>query len=283
MHALHPHISFLRMALIWLPVFLLAVPLFPARAQAVIGARQVALGGAASALPGQRWSPFSNPALAPSDRPSLAFFAMRYYGFHELTDAAAVVHLPTGAGTWSAGGWHYGFELYRELQLRLSWSLRLGALHLGVAAAGHRVSLGGGYGSQDAWSLDAGLAAELAPGLMLGARAANLSRSAWRTGGGSGDPLHRDLAAGVSWRMAPSTLLMIDLVKETRDPPFLRGGLEVTLLPGLYLRCGADARSGSLSGGLAYQTRRFGVDLAMQRHPDPLLGLSPGMDLYLRL
>lgn len=269
------------MGLLWL--FLISDMTPAARAQAVIGARQVALGGAASSLSGQRWSPFANPALAPADGPSLGFFAMRYYGFEELTDVAAVLHLPTRAGTWSAAGWQYGFELYRETQLRVSWSLQLDALHLGVSAAGHRVALGGGYGSQQTWSVDAGLAAELAPGLMLGARAANLSRSAWRTAGSRGEPLYRNLAAGLSWRMGPSALLLFDLVKESRDPPYLRGGLEIGLLPGIILRCGADARSGALAGGLGYRSQRFGIDLAVQRHPDPLLGYSPGMDLHLRL
>src|SRR5699024_8943091 len=79
----------------WL--YLLAPPK-TVEAQVVLGARELAMGQATTALPGSAWSIFANPAMITEDRPTASFFAIRYYGLSEISDIAASVSYPTNIG-----------------------------------------------------------------------------------------------------------------------------------------------------------------------------------------
>lgn len=251
--------------------------------QPVIGTRSAALGGAESALYGGKWSLFGNPANADTLGPSLSFFGMRYYGLPELTDLAASGALPTGAGVFSAGFHSYGDERYREQQFRVGWKGTFERFHLGVAAAWHHVALGGGYGSDGAPTLHAGLTVEVARKVLLGMRLANLNGGAWETAGGEPEELPRLMGVGFSYRPGQGTLFACEWVATSGHDPEFRIGVEFSLAPGLRFRAGASSRPRTLSGGLSYARRRWGAGLAVQRHPDPLLGYSPGVDVHLNL
>lgn len=254
-----------------------------AHAQPVIGSRAAALGGAESALYGGKWALFGNPANADTLGPSLSFFGMRYYGLPELTDLAASGSLPTGAGVFSAGFHSYGDERYREQQFRVGWKGTFERFHLGVAAAWHHVALGGGYGSDGTPTLHAGITAEVARKVLLGMRLVNLNGGAWETAGGDPEELPRLMGVGLSYRPGQGTLFLCEWVATPDHAPEFRIGMEFSVAPGVRLRAGAASRPRTLSGGFSYEGRRWGAGLAVQRHPDPLLGYSPGVDFHLNL
>jgi len=84
------------------------------KAQAVIGARELAMGQANTALQGTDWSMFANPALMPEENPAASFFGVRYFGLSEITDMAVSVTHPTDIGVFGAGAHRYGFDLFNE-------------------------------------------------------------------------------------------------------------------------------------------------------------------------
>lgn len=248
-----------------------------------IGSRAAGMGGAVSAVYGGPWALFGNPAAADTLRPAASFFAMRYYGFPELTDLAAGLVLPGRAGVFSAGLHRYGDDRYREQRFRLGWKGRAGRLRFGAALSWHHVSLGGGYGSEGAPSLDIGLLAELKEGILLGMRAVNLNGGAWQTAAGPPEELPRLMSVGLAWRLGREMLLAVDVDAESGRRPVIRAGVELEVFPGLTLRAGSASRPAILTGGLSYAGGHWGVGLAVQRHPDPLLGYSPGLDFHLYL
>src|SRR5699024_11697471 len=92
-----------------------------AKAQAVLGARELAMGQATTALPGSAWSIFANPAMISEARPAVSFFAVRYYWLSEISDIAASVSYPTSIGVLAVGAHRYGYDLFNESRLRLGY------------------------------------------------------------------------------------------------------------------------------------------------------------------
>lgn len=246
------------------------------RAQAVMGARENALGQAVSALPGSRWSVFGNPAMLDEEVRSAAFFGIRNYGFAELTDKAAAVTFPVPIGVLGAGVHRYGYDLFSETRVRLSYKSSYGGFHYGLTLNYSHVSQGGGYGSAGALGIDAGIAASLSGRLWIGARATNVNLPEYRD---SGERLPGELGIGFSYRLSEVALFLAETVKDVRFPLSFRGGVEVTVLGNCTGRIGITTGPVTYSAGLGVGSARWRINLAVRNHAD--LGISPGLDLTL--
>ena len=160
---------------------LLGIVLFPnfANAQAVIGARGVALGNATTALYDYKWGLFSNPATIHSENFDVGFYGLRYYGFPELTDISTIGIASLTIGTAAIGFYRYGDDLYSETNinagLKASWQF----IDAGVSLQYRHISLGGDYGSGGALSLSIGLLSKLSESLSIGAKAQNINRASY--------------------------------------------------------------------------------------------------------
>ena len=102
------------------------------QAQAVIGARELALGQATSALQSTDWSMFGNPAMMSEDERSVSFFGVRYFGLSEITDMAFAGSYPTPIGILGAAAHRYGDELFNENRLRLGYKHSFEGFHFGA-------------------------------------------------------------------------------------------------------------------------------------------------------
>ena len=234
------------------------------------------MGQAVTALPGDRWALFSNPALAADSLHRVSFYAVRYYGFTELTEVAASVSFPSRWGTFGTGVYRYGFELFSESRFRLGYSNHFHGFYVGAAATYHHVSQGGGYGSAAAMAFDLGIAASLADRWWIGSKLTNLSMASYD---GSGEELPRELSFGLAYRMTGRSLLSTDLVKDVRFPISFRGGIEVEIFNRVTGRAGVTTEPLTYALGLGIRSGFWGVNIAAQRHET--LGISPGMDLNL--
>ncbi|MDZ7692644.1 MAG: hypothetical protein U5K69_16200 [Balneolaceae bacterium] len=137
--------------------------------QSVLGARAIALGQASTALPDTEWSVFANPAMMNTDRRTISFFGIRYYGFSEITDMAASVNYPFKYGVLGAGAHRYGFDLFSKNRMRVTYKNAFQNFHYGAALNYSHVSQGGGYGSAGAIGVDVGIAAALFEGAWIAA------------------------------------------------------------------------------------------------------------------
>lgn len=250
---------------------------FPAagiEAQHIMGSRGIGMAGAVTALPDYEWAVFKNPAMMPAEGRHLSFFTIRYYGISELTDSALSGVYTASLGTLGIGLHSYGFDLYREHQLRLAVMKSFEHYRIGVSLHYQHVTIER-YGSAGALAVNIGFAARLADGLWLGAAATNMNRAAM---GEAEEELPRELAVGLSWEMAPRVLLVTDLVKDVRFPLAFRSGIEADLFREfLYLRGGITTEPLTYSLGLGISRAFFEVNLAAQHHE--WLGWSPGIDL----
>lgn len=258
----------------------------PVKAQWSMGSRNIAMGQAYTALQEEYWALFHNPALIDQQNRMIGFFSIRYYGLSELEDHTAMFSRPLkfsisgndiSAGL-AAGIHSYGFELYRETQLRTGWSARFQNFRFGFTAKYTHLRIRN-YGSKGALLFDAGLAAGLTENIMAGIRVTNI----FRGGEGSDEQTlyPAETAIGISWQVIPEFLLSMDLIKDDLYPVSLRSGVEFEMIPGVFLRGGWTSSPFTWSAGAGFRISRVITGVVVQNHD--ILGLSPGIDCFIIL
>jgi len=248
-------------------------------AQATLGAREVALGQATTALPGSGWAVFANPAMIDRTGNSVSFFGLRYYGLDEITDMAAAVNISTSVGSVGFGAHRFGDDLFNESRLRIGYKNAYDGFHYGLALTYSHVAFGGDYGSVGAPGLDLGLAAAITQTLWIGAKATNVNQPSYGSYRDLEEDLVRELSIGLSYRLSEIALFSGDVYKDVRFPISYRAGIEVLLFDYFSGRAGITTKPVTFSGGFGYANSLWGVNVAVQQHENPVLGLSPGVDL----
>lgn len=249
-------------------------------AQAVIGARELSLGQATTALANSRWSVFANPAMMSAEEDEVAFYAVRYFGFAEITDIAASVNYPTPAGVFGIGAHRYGYNLFNKSRLRLGYKNSFLGFHFGAVLNYSHIAQGGGYGSAGAFGIDLGIAAPIISGLWIGAKATNINQPKY--GKLNDEKLSRDLSIGLSCRLSDIALFTTDIVKDVDFPVSYRGGVEVKVMGDLMARAGVTTKPQTFSAGFGYNGSFWGANVAVQRHENRVLGYSPAIDFNIR-
>jgi hypothetical protein len=242
-------------------------------AQGTMGSRVFALGQSGTALTNDHWSLFQNPSLMETDDYTVSFYAMRFAGIEELTDLAFTLQMDTPAGRAGIGLHHFGFDLFREIRIRVGYGNRLDLFHYGAALTYFHIEQGGGFGSAGALGIDAALAAQLGNRILFGATAVNLNQPAY---GNSEEELYRSLALGFSYQMTNEILFLFDVVKDVRFPISIRSGIEAEIVTGFYIRAGITTEPLTWTAGIGLKTGTISINIAVQQH-DPL-GLSPAVD-----
>lgn len=251
------------------------------KAQATLGAREVGLGQATTALPESAWSVYANPAMIGRNANSISFFGLRYYGLTEITDMAAAIKVSTSFGSIGFGAHRFGDDLFNESRLRIAYKNAYEGFHYGVAVTYSHVAVGGGYGSAGAPGVDLGLAALLTEALWIGAKATNINQPSYGTYQNYEEELPRNLSIGFSYRMSGIALFTAEVFKDVRFPISCRAGIEVTLFDDFTGRAGITTEPVTFSGGFGYVNRLWGLNIVVQQHENPVLGLSPGLDLQI--
>ena len=246
------------------------------QAQAVIGAREIALGQATSALQGTDWSMFGNPALMSEDQRSVSFFGVRYFGFSDITDMAFAGSYPTNVGVLGVGAHRYGDDRFNENRLRLGYKNSFAGFHFGAIFNYSHVAFGGGYGSAGALGVDVGLAAPIVSDLWIGAKATNINQPEY--GSKNNEKLPRELSIGLSYQLSDIALFTSDVVKDVQFPISYRGGIEAVVIKNLVVRAGITVESRTFAGGFGYSGDIWAVNIAVQRHENRVLGYSPAID-----
>lgn len=244
--------------------------------QAVMGARELAVGQATTGLQGTNWSMFGNPALMSQEEQSISFFGVRYFGLSEISDMAASVTYPIKYGVIGAGAHRYGFDLFNENRMRLGYKNAFQGFHFGTILNYSHVVQGGGYGSAGALGVDVGVAAPVVSDLWIGAKATNVNQPEY--GSRNNEKLPRELSIGLSYQLSDIALFTTDVVKDVQFPISYRGGIEATIIDELVGRVGITTEPQTFSAGIGYNSDLWAANIAVQRHENPALGYSPAID-----
>lgn len=251
-------------------------PVDSINAQAVIGARELGIGKATTALQKTSWSMFANPAMMPQDERSVSFFGVRYFGFAEITDMAFTLTYPTDIGVWGVGAHRYGFDLFNESRIRLGYKNSFLGFHYGAILNYSHVAQAIDNGSAGTFGIDLGIAAPILPKLWIGAKATNINQPKY--GSLNNEKLPRDLSIGLSYWLSDIALFSTELYKDVQFPIAYRGGVEIMIVKGLAGRLGITTKPQTFSAGMGYESSFWGFNIAVERHENQVLGYSPAID-----
>ncbi|MDH7515527.1 MAG: hypothetical protein QHI48_06620 [Bacteroidota bacterium] len=232
------------------------------------GARAAGMGFACTALQGDAWALYFNPALigASTSRVS-AYVSPSPFGLSALTSCGVVIDLPMGRWASAAGLSTFGGELYRETSVTLGCALRSAPdVRIGVALDYHMLSIAR-YGQAGLLAFDLGVGVDVGDRVTVGASAFHVNQP--RIGEFLGERLPLVLAAGVSARLVDSVLVVsADLQKNVSAQPAIRAGVEWRPSPFLVLRAGAGSMPESVSAGADICWGGVSLQYAVSLHPD---------------
>lgn len=255
-------------------VFLLLLVSQNAQAQIHYGARSSALNHAVTALNEHAWALFANPATVMEHQAQSSFYYVRYYGLSELADVAATLSYPTKWGVVSGGVHTYGFDLYRETSLQVSWMYRYESLKSAIRIHYDHIAFPSPYGSDGSLGFDIGFVFPLSEKLDIGALATNLNRP---TVGVDAQERPRLMSVGLAYKPLDKGIVLIDILKDVRYPIATRVGMEYPLVDALVLRAGVGNRPVNTTFGAGFSIKQWQVNLSAERHQE--LGWSPGIDV----
>jgi hypothetical protein len=244
------------------------------------GARTEGIGGVSVALDGSLWSALSNPPclVGVSERSLSLYYSPEPFGIKELARGSFSFVEPTDVGAFALSGSRFGFELYREVALTLSYATSLtDQFSVGGSVNYYSLSISE-YGSAATVGLDLGVLLKVSDDIRWGAVA--YSVNAPRIGEAR-ERLPQVYATGVAYKPLAEATIAADLVKDIRFPAELHLGLEYTLLNMIDLRGGAASDPGSLNAGIGIRYEFINLDYAFANHTE--LGMTHQFSISLLL
>ncbi|MEE9224782.1 MAG: hypothetical protein V3U68_01110 [Bacteroidota bacterium] len=245
--------------------------LFAAFEPREIGARVAGIGGAFVGVARDAWSTFRNPCglsqlgtreLSVSHSPAL-------FGLRELAFGAFVYAHPTRVGFFALSASRFGFELYNETTVSVSYSNSYHrTVALGFTLRYHHLEIER-YGSAVAFGFDAGILIGLSEQLHAGFFVRNINAP---TIGLAKERLPQVYSTGISYMPVNRLIILVDLEKDVRFPASVKAGVEYRPLEFLAFRTGLATVPSRGTAGVGIQYSRFAFDYAVQAHPE--LGLT---------
>ncbi len=231
-----------------------------------VGARQRAFGGAFVGLSDDVFSIFYNPAgLSNLKNVQVSvFYSPQMFGLSELSNGAVAGMVPTDIGNFGLGITNYGFELYRELAFTLSYSRMISEANFGVNLNYQNVTIKN-YGSTGVVGFDIGFFVPVHRQVKIGLSATNLNSP---TVGASNEQLARTFSLGASYQPIQELALMLDYVKEIKQPASPRFGFEYWLVESVALRAGISDEPTSYSTGIGVRYLMLEVDYTFFTHQE---------------
>lgn len=265
--------------LLALGVLLCAAPAYASFDHIPADPASLGMGGAVTAVAGDAFGIFHNPASPASASGSSAGGALALpYGEDGLRTLSAGVnwrHPRFGdGGTIAAGFKRYGSDRWHEESVSAGFSRRVtGTLHAGFSIS--RLSQGGsGLGNESATGMNAGLQASLGKGVRFGAAMYNLNSPRI---GRAASPLPKPVLAGLAFRLESGSLLTADLLAETTRPARVLAGGAFPATKRLELLAGLGTNPSTVSAGISLKIAGFRLDSALSRHID--LGTTSSIGL----
>jgi hypothetical protein len=235
------------------------------------GAKQIAMANSDVALSDDVFSLFNNPAgLAQLNWRELGlYYSPAPFGLKELSNGYIAYTEPLGFGSAGIGAMTYGFDLYRESRLLISFStLYLNKFFAGVSFNYHIVSIQG-YGNKAVFYLNAGCLGYLTDELKIGFSIQNINHSSFTT---DEDQIPLLLNAGLSFNIDDNLSLNFSAEKDIRYKASVKSGINYDLIDNLSLRIGFANEPAEFSCGIGIHFSYFNFDYSVFTHPD--LGLT---------
>jgi len=266
----------MRKILLFILLFI-SIKVFCSNENRPAGARYFAMGNASVALYDE-WSGFHNQAsLALLKKKSLGAYYENRFTNKELSTKSFYINIPSKFGCFSGNYTQFGFELYKESKIGLSYSRALGK-HFWAGLQFNQISkkLNAEYGSQSKYTIEFGLLAEIASNFYMGFHLSNPTQEKFETWDYD-DKIPTIGRFGISWKLSNGAIISSEILKNIDDNLQVKAGIEYPVNEKLFFRAGAYNHPNSISLGIGYNFSNLKTNIAFSRHP--VLGYTPSADI----
>jgi hypothetical protein len=234
------------------------------------GSRQIALANSDVALSNDVFSIFNNPAgLAQIKWTEIGiYYSPSPFGIKELANGYGAVTHNFNFGTIAAGFSFYGFELYKEHKLSLSYANNYKQFYFGISVFYNTIEIEK-YGNDNSFSLNLGGLTYVSNYFRIGFSVHNINQA---TFGSEEDQIPTIFSAGVSYDVLSNLTLNSSIEKELEYDFSLRTGIEYDIIKYLSLRVGFNNYPSTYTAGVGINFLFFNLDYAVFTHE--YLGLT---------
>jgi len=243
------------------------------------GARSTAMGDLKLGL-SDLFSAVNNQAMLPEIRAfSVGINVHNQFLIKNLNTGSLAIAIPVGKGTAAINFTTYGYQLYRENKLGLSYAMALSpAFSLGIGLNYHSLRLGEGLGMEYSFYPDIGLNYKPTDKLNIGIQFQNITLSTkvkqldelWPVTG----------RLGLIYFINDKLLIGVQGNVYANNPFEINSGLEYTFSDHFSFRFGFASQPNRASLGIGFRLQLFQVDLASSYQAD--LGFTPSINLIFK-
>jgi hypothetical protein len=241
------------------------------------GSRSVAIGGA-SATYSDLWAAYNNQAgLARLKSISFGLTYESRFMIPELATGGMAVALPTKrSGVFALSISYFGYTVYNEKKIGLAYSKAFGdKVSAGIQLDYLSTHLAEGYGDRNAFTMEAGIQAQLLKDLVIAAHVFNPTMT--KLAEYDDERIPTTLKLGLGYTVSGKVILSVESEKSLTEKGIFKAGIEYHIVKALYLRTGLSTNPGLYSFGFGLELDRLSIDMVSSYHQ--VLGFSPQLTL----
>ncbi len=238
--------------------------------------RASAFGGASLCF-ADVWASNNNPAALCQLKQAVAATAFyNRFVMKELSTAAIALALPAGKGSWGFCYQRFGYSLYNENNIGLSYGLPLGAaLSMGAAFRFSNIRQGDIYGTQHRLHAELSFLSYLNDRLSVGGRIKEISLNSFNKR--KNQPYPSAIQLSGLYKVSAKVNLGLEVEKQVHSSLNWKTGIEYFFHSDFAVRAGCCTMPFSTSFGFGYKTKNVCIDL--HNLYNFTLGVSSGISL----
>lgn len=232
-----------------------------------IGARTTGLSAAFTSVSDNSLAVFYNPSgLGQMKyREVSVFYNPSPFGVSAVTTMALTYAEPLKFGTFGLGVKSFGYELYRESNVVLSYGNGFSDKFFLGANLNYYYLFIQNYNSASSFGLDLGALAYLKSSLRMGFFARNITGAKI---GKSGEKLPQIYKFGFTAKPRDDVNLILELEKDVKYPVSVKGAFEYFINDYIDVRAGVGTEPASFSGGIGLSYNIFQLDYSIYSNPE---------------
>jgi hypothetical protein len=228
------------------------------------------------------WSAFHNQAgLAYVKKFTAGAFNESPFLINELSTRGIAVALPVkDLGVFGVSMSYYGYNLYNEKKVGLAYAKSFGAnISAAIQLDYFGTSIAEGYGSNAAFTVEAGFRAQIIPGLFLGVHLFNPTRA--KLADYDEEKIPTVLKGGLSYVFSDKVTVSVESEKDIDADNIFKAGVEYHIVKILYVRGGVSTNPTNTAFGFGLNLDSFDFDIAASYHQQ--LGYTPKVSLTYKM
>lgn len=219
------------------------------------------MGNATSCLEDE-WSLQNNIAgLAKVKQPALAFMHHVFPDFPPFNRVAATLVIPTGIGSFGAGAFRFGDDLYNEQILTAGFANTIGITAIGVKV-NYVQYYTEGVGTVGVVAASMGGITRLTPHIMVGAHILNMNQPV--VDAAKEEHLPTRLTVGLGYKPSDKLILISEVEKDLEYDLTWKTGIEYKPYRKMGFRSGFNMNPHAVFLGAGFAPGRFHLDYAYQ-------------------